>query len=177
MGSKVHSLSLGDGISNPARIIQIIQKAGSAADISLRKAKVIPAATLQEVLAAIGAKKDSVAIDSPDFTPENLRNFISAATSTISVSLTTAQVLTSADLLAMLQLNGTKKLAIDFKGRQLSVDPVNGDKLQQIINAANASHTISVNTMQYPPLSYILPIIQSSAHTKHEAFTQWISID
>ncbi|RMO97224.1 hypothetical protein ALQ33_200189 [Pseudomonas syringae pv. philadelphi] len=31
--------------------------------------------------------------------------------------------------------------------------------------AANTSHTISVNTMQYPPLTYILPIIQSSTNT------------
>lgn len=165
MGSKTHSLSLDAGISNPARIIQIIQKVGSDANISLTNTKFIPADTLLEVLASVGTKKLSITIDSPDFTPGYLKSFISAATATTSVSLTSAQVLTTADLLAMLQLNGNKKLAVDFNGRQLSVDPVNGDKLQQVVNAANASHTISVNTMQYPPLSYILPIIQSSGHT------------
>jgi|GEM_PF-6732921 len=120
---------------------------------------------MSQTLASVGAKKFAITFDAPDFTVPYLKSFVASAGPNTSITLTTPQVLTTSDLLEILTLNGDRKLTLEFNGRQLSVDPVNGDKLQQVVAAANTSHTISVNTMQYPPLSYILPIIQSSANT------------
>ncbi|WP_236426066.1 hypothetical protein, partial [Pseudomonas syringae] len=165
IGSKAYNISLDGSLSSPTSIIETIGKIGENSNISLFNSRFINADAMSQILASAGAKKFAITFDAPDFTVPNLKSFIASAGPNTSITVTTSQVLMTTDLLDILTLNGGKKLTLDFNGRQLSVDPVNGDKLQQVVTAANTSHTISVNTMQYPPLSYILPIIQSSAQT------------
>lgn len=82
------------------------------------------------------------------------------------IRLNSAHVLRTADILDVINLAGTRPLRLVFNGRQLTVDPVDGDKLQRVIDSSSMSHTITVNTAQYPPLSYLVPVIESSAHTR-----------
>ncbi len=164
IGSKTYSISLDGSLSTPTSIIETIGKIGENSNISLSNSRFINADAMSQTLASVGAKKFAITFDAPDFTVPYLKSFVASAGPNTSITLTTSQVLTTSDLLEILTLNGDRKLTLEFNGRQLSVDPVNGDKLQQVVAAANTSHTISVNTMQYPPLSYILPIIQSSAN-------------
>ncbi|KPB52332.1 hypothetical protein [Pseudomonas coronafaciens] len=165
IGSKTFSISLDGSLSTPTSIIGTIGKIGENSNISLSNSRFINADAMSQILASIGTKKFSITFDAPDFTVPYLKSFIATAGPNTSITVTTSQVLTTSDLLEILTLNGDRKLTLEFNGRQLSVDPVNGDKLQQVVAAANTSHTISVNTMQYPPLTYILPIIQSSTNT------------
>ncbi|ELQ14996.1 ISPsy24, transposase orfA [Pseudomonas syringae BRIP39023] len=165
IGSKTYSISLDGSLSTPTSIIETIGKIGENSNISLSNSRFINADAMPQTLASVGAKKFAITFDASDFTVPYLKSFVASAGPNTSITLTTPQVLTTSDLLEILTLNGDRKLTLEFNGRQLSVDPVNGDKLQQVVAAANTSHTISVNTMQYPPLSYILPIIQSSANT------------
>lgn len=54
---------------------------------------------------------------------------------------------------------------VSFNGRQFTIDPVNGHKINHVIAAANMNHTHSINTAQHPKSSYLLPLIEVSGHT------------
>lgn len=64
-----------------------------------------------------------------------------------------------------MSLLGSRTVTLSFNGRQLGVDPIDGDLLKKTVALSGKNHTISINTMQYPPLNYILSIISSTEHT------------
>jgi hypothetical protein len=153
-------------LSSPERVLSTIGRIeGNGFSISLINPQYIPLPMLHTVFAIAAAKNLAVILDVEYFPAHVLKTLSVAAGAQTSIIITTAQTMTTADLIELLSIAGGRRLSFNFNGRQLSVDPVGGDKLQRVVSAAAAAHTIVVNTAQYPPLSYLLPVIQSSGHT------------
>ena len=166
IGSQKYTVTLDGKLSTPAAIIECVRKlTGSNFEISLTNGGALSAASLSQILSAMGSRKGAFSVDVLELNPTGILSVLPSAGPNIAPSIASAHTFTTAELAEVRQLTTGKKLSLEFNGRQLGVDPVNGDKLQQAVAASNTDTTITVNTAQYPPLSYLLPIIQSSGNT------------
>ncbi len=166
LGGKVIGFVVDAQLSSPERVISTIEKIeGNSFSISLMNPQYIPLPMLHTVLSVAAGKNLAVILDVEYFPAHVIKSLAAAAGAQTSIIITTAQAMTTTDLIEVLGIAGGRGLSFNFNGRQLSVDPAGGDKLQRVVSAAAAAHTIVVNTAQYPPLSYLLPVIQSSGHT------------
>lgn len=166
VAGKVASFVLDGKLSLPERTIGAIsQISASGFSSSLLDPQYIPPTQLSAAFSAAGGGRLSVFLDQEFFPAHILKNLVSSAGSQTNIRINSAHVLRTADILDVMSLAGARSLGLVFNGRQLTVDPVDGDKLQRVINASSISHTIAVNTAQYPPLNYLVPVIESSGHT------------
>ncbi|WP_213876348.1 hypothetical protein [Pseudomonas sp. dw_358] len=166
IGSKTYTVMLDGALSTPGAIIDCVRKLkGSNVEVSLTNGGSLSTANLSQVLDVIGSKKGAFSVDVLELNPTRIMSVLGSAGPDISISILSAHTLSTTELDEILRLTTGKKLLLEFNGRQLGVDPVNGDKLQRVVAASTTDITIAVNTAQYPPLSYLLPIIQSAGNT------------
>jgi hypothetical protein len=166
IGSKQYTITLDGKLSTPAAIMDCVTKlTASNLELSITNGGSLSVSNLSQVISTIGSRKASLALDVLDLNPTGILAALGVAGANTNISISSAHTLTTAELTQVRQLTTGKKLSLEFNGRQLGVDPVNGDKLQQVVAASNMETTITVNTAQYPPLSYLLPIIQNSSNT------------
>ncbi|OLY72238.1 hypothetical protein AU074_13770 [Pseudomonas sp. ATCC PTA-122608] len=166
IGTKPYTITLDGKLSTPAAIIDCVTKLTAInLELSITNGGSLSVSTLSQVLSSVGIRKASLALDVLDLNPTGILAVLGVAGVNTDVSIASAHTFTTAELTQVRQLTSGKRLSLEFNGRQLGVDPVNGDKLQQAVAASDMLTTITVNTAQYPPLSYLLPIIQNSSNT------------
>lgn len=167
VAGKPASFVLNGKLSSPERTIGAISQVSAYGfTSSLVDPQYIPLPQLTAAFAAAGEQRLHISLDLEFFPAHVIKGLVNSAGPLTTIRINSAHVLRTADLLEVISLSAGRPLGLIFNGRQLTVDPVDGDKLQQVINASSMSQTISINTAQYPPLSYLLPLISSSAHTK-----------
>lgn len=166
VAGKAASFVLDGKLSSPEQTIGAIsQISASGFSSSLSDPQYIPPPQLPAAFSAAGGGRFNVFLDQEFFPAHTLKNLVSSAGPQTTIRINSAHVLRTADILDVMSLAGARSLGLNFNGRQLTIDPVDGDKLQQVINASSMSHTIAVNTAQYLPLSYLVPVIESSGRT------------
>lgn len=166
LGNQAANFEVNGQLSSAERVIgavsQISQKGFSSVLIN---PQYVPFPQLPAVLAAASDQGFQLYLDLEFFPSHMLKDLIRGIGRGTTVCINGAHIMRTAELIYIIGNFSGRRLVLIFNGRQLTIDPVDGDKLQQVINASSSSHTISVNTAQYPPLSYLLPLIESSAHT------------
>lgn len=87
----------------------------------------------------------------------NLQHIISAMGANVSVRINTAQSIPSAALAAILQSAGSKNIAIDFNGGQLS-----GYDLRHVVASGGANSSFSVETAQATDTATLIAAFQAA---------------
>lgn len=166
IGSRPYVVTMDAKHSSPSKIIDSITKISSEhIEISIENTGYIPVEVVNKVMSSVGNRKCFVTFDVIHFNALSLKRIIPSCGPHTSISIETSQALSTAELLDIMKLAAPRHLTLEINGRQFTIDPVNGDKINKVISASDASNTISINTAQYPKLGYLPSLIQSTAHT------------
>jgi hypothetical protein len=166
IGKQAYTVTMDAMHSSPSKIIDSIKKISSDnVEISIENTGFIPVAVVSQVMSAVGERKCTITFDVLYFNALSLKLIIPSCGTNTSIIIETSQALRTSELLEIMRITAPRRLVLGINGRQFTIDPANGDKINQVIAAANSTHTISINTAQYPKLGYLLPLIENSGNT------------
>ncbi len=165
IGGRAFSLEIDAKASTPQRTVDTLRKVHSNTSINLTNADVFSTNYMPLIADAIDNKNCTVNLSATRFNLKQLKTFIHRFSNSVKIQIDSAHLYHPREIPEIMSLLGSRNISLNFNGRQLAVDPSDGDLLKKFIEHAKTKDTITINTMQYPPLSYILPIISSTAHT------------